>query len=249
MNPILARMYGTNGAAAQVDESEKTAANKELFAKLAAQHNIDLSTMSPAQIEEMYSEVFSGQAKTAAATPAAAGPTAEEVAASEIEAQKVAAAEAYFVEKRAFAEDFAKADMMGRVMAHSFTQERGEIEKSAAFPPKKDDDKEDKGKDKEDKDDDKDKGGKPAFLFGKKEEKTAAARAFDEIAANRAIEMAKAAGYDPDMSFKRVEAVYILDLPESTKIASVKDTETGLQVRALEYLEAAGFPVNWAEVK
>jgi hypothetical protein len=81
-----------------------------------------------------------------------------------------------------------------------------------------------------------------------KMKKESAARAFDELAAEHAIKTAAAAGYAADEAFNRINAVYILGLGDSEKVASCPDADSGLHVRGLEYLEQAGYPVNWEEV-
>lgn len=78
--------------------------------------------------------------------------------------------------------------------------------------------------------------------------KEGSAEAFEELAAEHAIKVAEAAGYDIDQAAERISAVYALGLTESEKIAHVNDIDTATHVRALEYLEAASYPVNWEEV-
>jgi hypothetical protein len=120
MNSALAQMYGTGGV--DTEEQEKIA-NLELFAKLAAQHNIDLSSLSDEQVQELYAQTFdTGMPKIA---------SDDEDNGEDDEDKKKAKAEEYVEEKKAFQEKFAEADFMGRVMAHAFVQERDEIEKAA----------------------------------------------------------------------------------------------------------------------
>lgn len=80
-----------------------------------------------------------------------------------------------------------------------------------------------------------------AHHFGKKKESSA----IDELALEEAVKMAHEGGWDFTEAAERITAVSTLGLGESTKIASASDTEGAVQIRALEYLEAAGYPVTW----
>lgn len=370
MNPYLAAMYNTNGAAEQMTEDMQKTANMELFCKLAADNGLDLSQMSDDQIASVYAQVFPEDlAKMAEEEEKKeheekespekekkeeheAGESKEEEKKEE-EAKKAAAA-AYVYEKRAAAEKCAEADYMGRIMAHSFTQEREQIELSkyahiietaaaedwteeqvleavkeaaetevmtrvmpameklkARLPGlgrrAKDAAKGvvEKAKETVGKVTAKRKelmeagesaakaneffgpsadkvvrrketmarlkgtaakyaphaagaaavttGGAVAAkkVFGKKDEEKesrASAQAFEELAANHAIKVAEAAGYDVEQAHSLINAVYTLGLAESEKIAHVQDADTATHVRGLEYLEAAGYPVNWEEI-
>lgn len=120
-------------------------------------------------------------------------------------------------------EKVAEADYLGRIMAHSYVQELSNIEKAAAeappFPPKKE-----KADEEEE----------------KKEEKKAmdkAAAVFDDLAQQRAFEMAKEAGYIDDVGNLLVDT--------QVKEASALDFE--VERRALEICEANGIPVEWNE--
>jgi hypothetical protein len=80
------------------------------------------------------------------------------------------------------------------------------------------------------------------------------ASALDELAIKRAMDMVdgfnKEAGadvYDLEEVARRVDAVDTLGLAESVKVASAENAEQAVEVRALEYLEAAGLPITWAE--
>lgn len=130
MNQWLAQMYGTNGA--QEEETSKLA-NAELFAKLAAKNNIDLSSMSPEAIGELYAEVFPEEASKVASESSESSEEDEDEEKGEEkdDEEKSAAAAQYWQEKRASQEKFAEADLMGRVMAHSFVQELESIKEAA----------------------------------------------------------------------------------------------------------------------
>ena len=286
MNSALAQMYGTGGV--DTEEQEKIA-NLELFAKLAAQHNIDLSSLSDEQVQELYAQTFDTEMPK----------TASDDEDDEDKEDKKAKAEEYVEEKKAFQEKFAEADLMGRVMAHAFVQERDEIEKAAkktevgmpqnkpapaspksgtllGMPPNAN---KEPGKGAVAWAKAKGKGGKAleavkrfshtnkgkavgaalggAALAGggyaaykglKGKEKKSSAEQFEELAAEQAIKIAAAAGFDADEAFNRVNAAYILGVAETEKIASVQNVDDALHIRGLEYLEAVGYPVDWSEI-
>lgn len=65
----------------------------------------------------------------------------------------------------------------------------------------------------------------------------------DQLALEQAVKIAHEGGLDPEEAAERVHAVAVLGLQDSTKLAS--DLESQIGIRALEYLEAAGYPVKW----
>ena len=70
--------------------------------------------------------------------------------------------------------------------------------------------------------------------------------AIDDLAAERAVHIAHESGFDAEQAGHKVAAVRELDLlKESEKVASAPDVDTAVGIRALEYLEAAGYPVTW----
>jgi len=70
----------------------------------------------------------------------------------------------------------------------------------------------------------------------------------DFVAGNRAIDLLKEAGYDADEVVSKVNAIYTLGLPASTKLASVPDFNSAVEMRALEICELAGASVDWSKV-
>ena len=312
MNDWLAEIYNTPAPA---DEEVQKVANADMFAKIATQHGIDLGALPPEQVGELYAQVFPEEAAKISAEGE------EEKCADcgkvDCSCDKKEAAAVHWQEKRAFQEKFAEADTMGRVMAHSFVQERGYIEKGAnkytagwdqTFGPKGitklvgmakakggaagsyvkgkataggryvSDKATEGGRYVKDKATagaaaaadtaagkhvlrNKGKytagaagaaglgvgaGAGSAMSNGKKKESSA--EAFEELAGNYAIDLAKEAGFNEDEAIELVNAVYTLGLGESDKIAHVQDFDSGVHVRALEYLEGAGYPVDWSEV-
>jgi hypothetical protein len=274
MNAELAAFYGTNGA---TEEDQEKLASVQNFAKLAAKHGVDLTQMEDAEVDALYAEVYPEFAKTAADN--GFPPKKKDEDEDEEEDEKKEAAAQYHQEKLAFQEKVAEADFMGRVMAHSFTQEMGNIEKGAADysvmktttgkllrralkkgPTGTQARALLKGK--------AEKAGKAGMEHVKKHKgkymaggaaagtgagfaagrKTASAAQFEELAANHAIKVAEAGGYDVDQAHELVSSVYNLGLEETEKVAGVQDLDDAIHVRGLEYLEAAGYDVNWDEV-
>jgi len=72
--------------------------------------------------------------------------------------------------------------------------------------------------------------------------------ALDELALQEAFNKAASAGFDTDEATDRLNAVFTLGLGESEKVASAPagDLNAAVDIRSLEYLEAAGYPVTWA---
>lgn len=310
MDQFLAEIYGTAKTASATDEEVEKTAQLEMFAKLAADENIDLSQMSDDQVAYLFNETF----KTAAAQPQPQETTPDE---------KLAAAQAEFAAKQEWAEKVAEFDYLGRVAAHSYVQESMKIaeamEKDAASVsetiakghakthgswtkapsfldkvksiatgergrnalkemtwlkekgeaatkslPKKDRElgaalmKQYKGHLHKEVA----KGFAPHAAVGaaavggaakgihhavKKDEKESRASALDSVALETAVKMASEQGWNTDEVVSRLEAVVTLGLGESEKTASAPDFETAVITRGLEYLEAAGYPVTWAE--
>lgn len=269
MSDTLGEVFGTTKVASATSEDLEKQASIEFFNGLCQEQGIDITQLKDEQAEELWKVAM--EMKAAEFPPNFAKGKGEEkgekkeekegdkekAKEKEAAASKLAAAESEFLQKRAAAEKVAEAEAMGKIMAHSFVSELNKIaEKNGEPPPfgKKDED----GKDGKDK---KDEGKKEASAADKaaalitafETAKTAGAGApsgsttpaFDEQAAYRAIELLKEAGVDPRLAFDKVNAVHVLGLGESTKIASAPDLQTGLHVRALEICEAAGFPVTW----
>jgi len=70
--------------------------------------------------------------------------------------------------------------------------------------------------------------------------------ALDILAGELAVvKVAESGLYDPEEAGDRISAVLTLGAPESEKIASVQDVEQAKDLRALELLELAGYPVTW----
>ena len=150
MNPTLAAMYNTHGAADQIQQETAKIAHLELFAKAAAAQHIDLASLDEGTVQALYSE-FS----TKLAAEGEEGPEHEASESTEEEGKeqaegdddskeesdegdddggddKEAAARAEFAKQAEWQEKNAEADFLGRRMAHAFWDEYNEISKSAA---------------------------------------------------------------------------------------------------------------------
>jgi len=112
MDEWLANVYGTNAAGSEND-LEKTA-QAMMLEKLAESEGIDLSGLNEEQLDSLAQQVVSDNE----AQPGTAAPEAQ-VPAGEEEAQA----------------KFAEADFLGRVMAHSYTQELSKIASEGGPPP------------------------------------------------------------------------------------------------------------------
>lgn len=84
--------------------------------------------------------------------------------------------------------------------------------------------------------------GAGAFAAGRASKKKEASH-LDGLALEHAVKLAHAAGFDPEEAADRVLAVNTLGLEDSTKVA--QDLDGQVHIRALEFLEAAGYPVTW----
>lgn len=155
MNPWLASIYGTNGE----EDLEKTA-QTHLLQKLAEENNLDLSQFSPEELQQLLNEVMGDQSPAALAgqqgmpqqvqqtqqlqqtqAPQAFAPAANPGQASMQQPQTPAGmmpfqmapqtggADMAAMQKEAQAK-FEEADLLGRVMAHAYTQELEKIAQS-----------------------------------------------------------------------------------------------------------------------
>jgi len=82
-----------------------------------------------------------------------------------------------------------------------------------------------------------------AYAAGRSKESSA----LDELAGEAALNKVAAAGWDPEEAGERLDAVLTLGMDLSEKIASAADVDSAVEVRSLELLEAAGYPVTWSE--
>jgi hypothetical protein len=250
----LAAMYGTPGGPAQEDQEK--VAQAELFIKLAHEVGLDLSQYSDEQLSQWWEQTFPKEAGADAAPAADASAAAP--ATSE---EKLAAAQAEFAAAQEFKEKVAEMDYLGRLMAHAYINELTKIgeamDKTAAMPPqlaaalgkggngeKKE---EGNGAKEEKKEEKKEEEPKEASVAGPAIWKEGSANV-DQLAAELAVEKAAAANWDKDEAITRINAVITLGGPgESEKAASASDLNGAVEVRSLEFLEAAGYQVYWPQ--
>lgn len=265
MSAVLFETYGTNKTASHTTEDQQKVAEAELFMGLCKSAGIDPAHLTDEQVSALWKAAAGSEEKP------------EDKKKKEEEAkqeEKKASATREWQEKRATAEKVAEADALGRIMAHSYVDELKKIAeagKEAALPPQfmqnmkgkgeekpaegkpegKSDDKGKEEKGDKDKDEDKKKESQDranALIAKLASGSTSTTPNLDEQAALHAVEMLKSAGHNGDVALARVSAVHTLGLQESAKIASANTPDTALALRALEYCEAAGYPVDWTKV-
>jgi hypothetical protein len=134
------------------------------------------------------------------------------------EDEKKEKAKAEFAEKKEASMKIAESDELGRLMARSFMDE---VQKLASGQPPT----------------------QPKVASAPTP--VTSAPAIDQLAAEMACEKAASAGYDADEAAQRVIAVLTLGAPDSIKVASAPSLEAAVDVRALELLELAGYPVQY----
>lgn len=316
MDMELAHLYNTHGVA----EDQEKVAELELFAKVAADHDVDLSQMSDHEIDALYAEVTGGGSLKLASS--------DEDDDEDDDEDEEKKAFAYFAAQREQQEKVAEADYMGRVMAHAYVNELdsiklaggmdGKVEKLPGATNRRKLPREErlqmirsrnaaenaamitpdsvpaergtgmmrstggqafrnvfsrgpKGRmaRKAIRDASKHRVSEAGKTFMKHRGKAGlglagiaaatgyaaaagknkeSAANFEYLAMESAVKTAAAAGYDVDEAVSLVNAVGTLGLGESEKVAYVQDFDTALHVRGLEYLETAGYPVNWDEI-
>lgn len=90
--------------------------------------------------------------------------------------------------------------------------------------------------------------GKGVHSVASGREKDSAA-ALNELALELAVEKCAEAGWDVNQAVDRLVGVINLDLidDDNTKIAYAQNIDGAVEIRALELIEAAGYPVTWGE--
>jgi hypothetical protein len=245
MNATLAAMYNTAGYGAQTREQEKVA-HLELFAKTAAANGIDLTALSQGDRVALYNEFTQKLAEEGGEFPPKGEEHEEE---SEEEKKKreekdkeegseeeKKEAQAQFAAMRQWQEKNAEVDFLGRRMAHAFEDERRQIQaaKTASAKPG---------------------AAQPAVPAVAPMPKTASvkqpATPFDTQAARLAVKLASDAKLNTNSVIDKLNALLTLGVPpldKTASVASASDYTHTLNVRALELLEASGYPVNWNAV-
>lgn len=231
MDQELARIYGTPGALS--DEDLEKQAEAELFVKLAGEEGIDINQLSDEQVAELYAATFEKDAgemppqfQKGNGNGESKKDEEKEEKAEEKEEDAEKKAQAEFAAIQEWQEKCAEADKLGRIMAHSYVQELGKIGEAV-----------EQGETESE---------TPEQGEGAAEAEGNEPPALDQVAAQRAVEKAAEAGFNPDEAIERINALYTLGGPgESEKIASAQNYEGAVELRALEILDKAGFPVQW----
>jgi hypothetical protein len=128
MNMDLAAMYGTPGGPSE-EEIEKTA-QMELFVKLAAENQIDLSTYTDEEVAQLWDETFKGAQEGEGeenGEKKKKNGNGEDEEEEEKEQEKESAALAEFAAQQEWQEKVAEMDYLGRLMAHAYVNELNEI--------------------------------------------------------------------------------------------------------------------------
>jgi hypothetical protein len=242
----LAAVYGTPGGPS-AEDIEK-AGEAQLFAKLASDNNINLANLDDDQVMELYNQTFGKEAAIPPQFQKGNGDDKDEKkdekkcekcgkadckcpAAKDEEKEAAAAQQEFETEKEGQAK-LAEADYLGRVMAHSFTQELGLIGDQMKTASAE---------------------GAPAAPAAAPaaaqipELNIKQASALDKLAAKKALEKAAEVGHDLADVQSRIEAIFTLGVKESEKVAAAENIQQGMEVRALELLEQAGYEVNWTK--
>lgn len=273
-----------NTAAAGATPTEAEIADAQMFCKVAADQGIDLGALPDEHVQFLWEEFH----KVAEDEKKEDESSEEDAKEDEKEEEKKEAAAREHAVKVAQAAEEARADHLGRVMAHSYLDELQKVAaareaeangetKEAGMPPQlaaalgkvrgAASSAASKGKEMAGAAAAKGKelGGKAlgaaksnpgktlggaaaagaaaGFGAGRASKKHASVSHTDELAMRHAVKIAAEAGLDPEEVELKVAAVAVLGLGESDKLAS--DLDSQIHIRALEYIEAAGYPVTW----
>lgn len=149
-----------------------------------------------------------------------AGEESDEKKDDEKDDEKKEKAKAEFAAKKEASMKIAESDALGRLMARSFMDEVTKIASGRPSAPAQE-------------------------KVAEAETPATTAPALDQLAAEKAVEKAASADYDPQVAAQRIHAVLVLGAPDSVKVASADTLEQAVEVRALELLELAGYPVQY----
>lgn len=242
VSELINEVYGTSqGAEPQItEEDQEKIAQAEFFNNLCAEQGIDIDALSDDQVERLYKSAMAAYSKP------------EDDGEQQKQQAKEAAALEEFQEKRAAVEKIAEVDALGRIMAHAYVDELRKIaqegEAGPLAPPKPPAKKEEEEEEEEEGEEEKKESQARAEALIAALNKNASASTtpnLDEIAANDAFALLKEAGFSEEVAAARLNAVLTLGLGESEKIAAAQTPDQARYVRALEFCEAAGFPVEW----
>lgn len=128
MDQMLAGFFGTGGAEAQpsAEDAEKVA-QAEFFAKTAAANGYDLTKLSEAQIEFLWSRTFANGAGTTKVAEFPPKPEGKPEGEPDEKKDRDEAARKEHEEKKAGAERFEQATYFGKTAAHAYVAEMKNI--------------------------------------------------------------------------------------------------------------------------
>jgi hypothetical protein len=271
MNELLANYYGTNGGG-QAEELEKQA-QVELFAKLASDNGIDLNELNDDQVQGLWDSTF----KTAGEDDEEdekKKKAKEEFAEKKESADKLAEADflgrtmahAYVDELNKIGAKAPEPGMLSRAWdatkhhvtdAAKATSVREGLAKRKALKEFAGSPGFDKVRGEANKEIAKGVaktvglygGGAAAIGLGGKKihDSLKEGSALDAIAAELAVEKAAEAGFNAEEAAQRVDALLTLGAGDSEKVAAAGDFNEAVDVRSLELLEGAGYPVEWSK--
>lgn len=251
MNQTIAGLYNTAGVQQPTNEDHEKVAQAQLFAKLASDNNINLNELSNDQITELWETTFGKEAQEEGAEEGGGKPPfppkkeekGEKEEEEDDEEEKKEAAVAEFYQVKTAHDQVAFFDYCGRVMAHSYVNELSKIASAQG--------EDGQAKEAAAAESSEEQAQRIAKLASaapgmpQAAEGRSTTQNFDLFAARHAVELAKQAGVDENEVVSKLNSVLTLGAPASTKLASASDIDQGVQVRALELLENAGYKVDW----
>lgn len=132
MNQFLAEIYGTRETIGATDSSDtEKLAEAQFIGQMCRSEGVDVDQLTDQDVVKIAYEIW-GPASEIVKEAAEEGSTEHEGEEPPEEEKKEEEEEKKEEEEEPMEEKAAQADMLGRIMAHSFTQERGLIEKQAA---------------------------------------------------------------------------------------------------------------------
>ena len=215
----IAEHFGQNSEG----ESLEKQASIELFCKLAEEDGIDLDSLAEEKVAELYNAWRQDLSKEAGDEGRDGDGDGEKHDGDKNHDDKKDKAKAEFEKKKEASEKIAEGRLIGEVMADAYVarlQKHAEANglgtKEASAPN--------------------------GTLLEKQASST---ETIDEIAAHEAFRKAAEAGFDTNQAADRINAVLLLGPGESDKVASCRTAEEAVDIRSLEILEMAGYPVNY----
>jgi hypothetical protein len=247
MDEFIANFFQTGASAPEAPSAEdaEKVAQSEFFVKVAMKNGIDLRKLNDAQVQYLWDQTFSEktagdtvQSKEAEFPPAA--PPKDKKPEDKDDEDK---AKKEFAEKKAAEAQHEEATMFGKTAAHAYVATLKKIAAEGGLDFMKEAAKKEPPPAEENKDSKED-NNPPALPVVTGREKKASA--FELKAAQTALDKLAVAGANVEEATVRLNSLLHLGLPgESEKIAAINNYHDALEVRALEYAEAAGYPVTW----